>query len=146
MDRQQKTHCPAIGIDAGTFAVKGVLYINGELRKTHITKVAGRPVSAIRSCLEEILRDVTNSTVTLGLCGANSDIACVALALDPVMDIEALQKGLELQRISGRRILSLGHESMYYMEMGADGGVDFFNRNGQCAAGSGAFWSLPAER
>ena len=146
MSRQQKSHYPKIGIDAGTFAVKGVLYKDGELRKTHVTKVAGHPVAAVRMCFEEILREVVKDTVLLALCGANSDIAGEALGIDPVMDIEALQKGLELQGITEKKILSLGHESMYYMEIGADGGVEFFNRNGQCAAGSGAFWYQQAAR
>ena len=35
---------------------------------------------------------------------------------------------------------------MYYLEIGPEGGVLFFNRNGQCAAGSGAFWYQQATR
>ena len=43
-------------------------------------------------------------------------------------------------------MVSLGHENIYYLELDEKGTVQFFSRNGQCAAGSGAFWYQQATR
>ncbi|NLX90954.1 MAG: hypothetical protein GXZ07_05120 [Firmicutes bacterium] len=135
---------PGVGLDLGTFAVKGVLVEGKEIRKVSVP-TAGNPVEAARKCLESLLRG-RKGHVRFGLTGANAPLLAKKLGVKPHLEIEALQRGLMFQGLDGRAVLSLGHENMYYLELGPAGAVTFFNRNGQCAAGSGAFWYQQATR
>ena len=135
---------PGVGLDLGTFAVKGVLVEGKEMRKVSVP-TAGNPVEAARKCLEAVLQG-RKGHVSFGLTGANAPLLAKKLGVRPQLEIEALQRGLMFLGLDGRAVLSLGHENMYYIELGSAGAVTFFNRNGQCAAGSGAFWYQQATR
>lgn len=135
---------PGVGLDLGTFAVKGVLVEGKEMRKVSVP-TAGNPVEAARKCLEAVLQG-RKGHVSFGLTGANAPLLAKKLGVRPQLEIEALQRGLMFLGLEGRAVLSLGHENMYYIELGSAGAVTFFNRNGQCAAGSGAFWYQQATR
>ena len=128
-----------LGLDLGTFAVKGVL-IDGEKVKKVTVPTAGSPVEAAQKCLFQLLDDRGEDTLYCGLTGANAYLIAKQVGVKPLLEIEALQAGLNLEKLEDCAVLSLGHENMYYVEIGPGGTVLFFNRNGQCAAGSGAFW------
>ncbi len=136
---------PCIGLDVGTFAVKGVRVEAGRVEKvTYPT--AGKVVEAAGKCLQALLDEGSREQVRLGLSGANADLLAERLGVKPFLEIETLQEGLQVQGIETRAVLSLGHENMYYLELDDSGLVRFFNRNGQCAAGSGSFWYQQATR
>ena len=136
---------PRLGLDLGTFAVKGVL-IDGEKVKKVTVPTAGSPVEAAQKCLFQLLDDRGEDTLYCGLTGANAYLIAKQVGVKPLLEIEALQAGLNLEKLEDCAVLSLGHENMYYVEIGPGGTVLFFNRNGQCAAGSGAFWYQQATR
>ncbi len=130
----------------GTFAIKGVL-VDGDQTKRVMLPTAGRPVEVARECLRELLEGEDGSEgIELGITGANAHLLTVEFGLDPILEIEAMAEGLSAEGIRGDAVLSLGHENIYYVELAADGHIEFFNRNGQCAAGSGAFWYQQATR
>ncbi len=68
------------------------------------------------------------------------------MGINQILEIEAMQGGLDYRSINAETVLSLGHENMYYLELDKNGAVTFFNQNGQCAAGSGSFWYQQATR
>ncbi len=146
MSGKQKNEWPRLGLDLGTFAVKGVLLEDKEIQKKILVPTAGNPVQAARECLAHLLAERRDGSVQCGLTGANAYLLAQEVGIKPLLEIEALQAGLAWQGIEASGILSLGHENMYYLEMGPAGDILFFNRNGQCAAGSGAFWYQQATR
>ena len=135
----------AVGLDLGTFAVKGVMVIGGEVRRASVI-TAGRPIQAARECLRTLFGADAPGRVLLGLTGANAHLLARELGAQPVLEIQALARGLSLAGILTDAVISLGHENMYYLEVGPRGAPNFFNRNGQCAAGSGSFWYQQATR
>ncbi len=138
---------PRIGLDIGTFAVKGVLLDGNRVARRVEVPTAGNPIEATRKCLAELLEGRNpNGMFLWGFTGANADLLAGELECRPLLELEALQAGLAFQNVSPFFVLSLGHENMYYLELDAKGTIHFFNRNGQCAAGSGAFWYQQATR
>ncbi|HHU75901.1 MAG TPA: hypothetical protein GXZ24_03270 [Firmicutes bacterium] len=144
LQNEDTAMAPRVGLDLGTFAVKGVLAEGKEIRRVSVP-TAGNPALAAKQCLEAILQDKSGH-VYFGLTGANAPLLAGRLGIRPLLEIEALQRGLAFQGLKAQAVLSLGHENMYYFELGSAGEVTFFNRNGQCAAGSGAFWYQQATR
>jgi len=135
-----------VGLDVGTFSIKGVRLEDGDVRRV-TEPTAGRPVDSARKCLERLMcEDDWERDVRFGITGANAYLLADELGLSPTLEIEALAEGLAGSEICCDSVLSLGHENIYYVELGAEGNIDFFNRNGQCAAGSGAFWYQQATR
>ncbi len=134
-----------IGLDIGVFGVKGVL-IDGERVENTYFPSAGNPAKAAGECLDLLLEKVNASAVRLGVTGNNAKLVTGEIGISPVLEVEALQAGLTFRSIDAEAVLSLGHENMYYLEMAPGGAVTFFNRNGQCAAGSGSFWYQQATR
>jgi len=139
------SNIPAVGLDMGIFAVKGVLKYNGEIKMISYPN-SGSPLQAARKCLDSLLKDLDSSEICLGLTGSNSRLLARETGIDQVLEVEALQLGLKQINSDVDAVLSLGHENMYYLELGPEGNVEFFNRNGQCAAGSGSFWYQQATR
>ncbi len=139
-----KDSIPRIGLDMGIYSVKGVLVINGQLYKETFANT-GRPIEAVRKCITGLLGENKYEKVELGITGCNAKLIARMLDLEPILEIEALETGLNYKKIPGKYVLSLGHENMYYMER-ENGLVTYFNRNGQCAAGSGSFWYQQATR
>ncbi len=142
----QDDRTPAVGLDMGTFAVKALLIDGDEVQK--ITRpTAGRPIEVARDCLAELLDGRPESdTIRLGITGSNAHLLTGDLGLEPILELEAISEGIEVAGVDGDAVISLGHENIYYLELGPDGEVEFFNRNGQCAAGSGSFWYQQATR
>ena len=136
----------SVGLDMGTFAVKGVL-IAGDRVERVSCPTAGKPIDSVRMCLQRLLgEDAWEEDIRLGVTGANAHLLAEELGIAPVLEIEAMCAGLSISDADCDTVLSLGHENIYYLELGPGGTVDFFNRNGQCAAGSGAFWYQQATR
>ncbi len=135
-----------VGLDMGTFAIKAVRAEGEDVRRVTVP-TAGRPVESARRCLEELLDEEDwEREVRFGVTGANAYLLAGEVGLSPTLEIEALAEGLAGGEAQGDAVLSLGHENIYYVELGPEGNIDFFNRNGQCAAGSGAFWYQQATR
>ena len=142
---EYKKSIPGLGLDLGTFAVKGVLEDGSYVKKVSVP-TSGNPVKAARHCVDALLEGWEGKVIRLGLTGANAPLFGNTLKIKPLLEIEALKAGLDHRGLECQAVLSLGHENMYYLELGAGGTVTFFNRNGQCAAGSGAFWYQQASR
>ncbi len=144
-DKRDNVALPGLGLDVGVFAVKGVLVDGTNIKKCFLS-TAGRPVETAQKCLEKLLEGYSQEKVRFGLVGHNARLVASALGVKPMLEIQALQMGLDFHNIKAQAALSLGHENMHYLELDEDGTVSFFNRNGQCAAGSGAFWYQQATR
>ncbi len=146
MEKQvQQETMAGLGLDMGTFAVKGVL-VDGSQVKRIAVPTSGNPVKAARRCVASLLEGWNGTEIRLGLTGANAALIGNSLEIKPLLEIEALKAGLDYEGLECQAVLSLGHENMYYLELGPGGTVTFFNRNGQCAAGSGSFWYQQASR
>ncbi len=142
---EQTITIPRIGLDVGSFAVKGVLIDGDRIEKVY-RHIAGNPAAVSWECLNFLLEKVNAPAVCLGLTGNNSRLVAGKIGISPTLEVEALQAGLASWSISAETVLSLGHENMYYLELDNGGTVTFFNRSGQCAAGSGSFWYQQATR
>jgi len=130
----------------GTFATKGVLVREGLVTRA-LVRTVGRPLESARACLARLLEQSGwSGPIRLGLTGTNAHLLAQELGVEPILEIEALTRGLREHGVGARAILSLGHENIYYLELDAQGNPGFFGRNGQCAAGSGAFWYQQATR
>lgn len=140
-----KEEIPFIGLDMGSFMVKGVL-LEGDEMALSSHPVSGDPLNAAKEALKRLMGEEKEREVYLGITGANSHLLLPIWGLRPLLEIKALQKGLSYLQWEGDSLLSLGHENMYYLELGEGREVTFFNRNSQCAAGSGAFWYQQATR
>ncbi len=142
---KQTNTTPRLGVDIGVFSVKGVL-LDGARVATVYRPTAGNPAAVARECLKLLLQQVNAPVVRLGLTGHNARLVAERIGISPTLEVEALQAGLVARGIAGEAVFSLGHESMYYLELDQSGAVTFFNRNGHCAAGSGSFWHQQATR
>jgi len=134
-----------LGLDIGVFSAKGVLIENDKVEKIKFA-TAGRPVDAAQKCIDELIKDKKVYRVKVGVMGQNAKLVAESLGLKPLLEIEALQAGLDHQNIKADFVLSLGHENMHYLELDEEGKIKYFSRNGQCAAGSGSFWYQQATR
>ncbi len=134
-----------LGLDIGIFSAKGVL-LEGERITTAKFPVSGRPVEAAQKCIDQLLGGKDAGSLRIGIMGQNSWLIADNLGIKPLLEIEALQAGILRQNIQADFVLSLGHENMHYLELDVEGQIEFFSRNGQCAAGSGAFWYQQATR
>ncbi|MFO7952417.1 MAG: BadF/BadG/BcrA/BcrD ATPase family protein [Bacillota bacterium] len=135
----------SLGLDIGVFSAKGVLIDNNQI-KTVKYPTAGRPVDAAQKCLDTLLDGKSAQKVKIGFMGQNSKLVAESLGIKNLLEIEALQAGLFFLQIKANYVLSLGHENVHYLELDEDGRINFFSRNGQCAAGSGSFWYQQATR
>ena len=142
---QSKTPCLKLGLDIGIFSAKGVLLEENNIETVKIA-ISGKPVEAAKQCIDQLLSDKEVEQVTIGLMGQNSKLVAESLRLEPLLEIEALQAGIDRQDIDVDFALSLGHENMHYLELDERKQISFFSRNGQCAAGSGSFWYQQATR
>jgi len=137
---------PALGLDIGTFTVKAVLVHNGGMARVSVP-TAGRPLESALACIDKLGEAGHDyQEFAVGVTGANAHLFAQEAGIEPILEIKALCDGLASLGIRCDAVLSLGHENMYYLEIGPEGEVEFFNRNGQCAAGSGAFWYQQATR
>ena len=103
-------------------------------------------MEASRKCLHYLLEGRDEELVSCGLTGAPTPISWPERPYQTSAGDRSPAGGLDFPELDNYAVLSLGHENMYYLELGAGGVVHFFNRNGQCAAGSGAFWHQQATR
>ena len=146
VERSNNKHLAALGLDLGVFAVKAVLLKGNQISKISYP-TAGKPREAACRCLEYLLAGCGERPVRCGLVGHNAGLLSPELGIAPLLEIEALQAGLAYTDTgTGATVLSLGHENMYYLELDEAGKITHFNRNTQCAAGSGAFWYQQATR
>ncbi len=136
---------PGLGLDMGVFAIKGVLVDDDRVKKYSLP-ASGQPVEAAQKCLNYLLEGYHGQEIRFGLVGHNARLIAESLGVKPMLEIQSLQLGLSFMHLKTDAALSLGHENMHYLELDEDGTVSFFNRNGQCAAGSGAFWYQQATR
>ncbi len=142
---QETEHFVGLGLDMGIFSAKGVL-IDGDEITTVKFQASGRPVEAAQNCIRQLLGKKDFTSVKIGVMGQNAWLVAESLGIKPLLEIEALQAGIMQQNIRADYVLSLGHENMHYLELDSQGRIEFFSRNGQCAAGSGAFWYQQATR
>ena len=143
---QDSSATPSLGLDIGTFAVKGVLLSSGDVFRV-FRHTGGDPLAAAIACLDTLLETApAPKPLSLGLTGINAYLLARITGSRPFIDIESIYEGIVWSGIECDAVLSLGHENMYYVEMGKDRTIGFMNRNGQCAAGSGAFWHQQATR
>lgn len=134
-----------LGLDVGVFAAKGVL-VDHDRTSVVTFPIAGRPVEAAGKCIDHLLENYGNREIKIGVTGQNAALVAESVGIKPLLEIEALQAGLMHYRIKAKYVLSLGHENMHYLEMDGEGQIEYFSRNGQCAAGSGSFWYQQATR
>jgi predicted CoA-substrate-specific enzyme activase len=142
---EQMKETPCIGLDIGAFAVKGILVDEGKVKKIY-RLTSGNPAQVSVDCLKVLLKDLKHPAVNIGLTGNNATLVAGKFGVESILEVEALQAGLAIQSLGTKMVISLGHENMYYLELDKNGAVTFFNRNGQCAAGSGSFWYQQATR
>jgi len=135
----------SLGLDMGVFSAKGVLIKEGKVQKVKFP-TSGRPVEAAQKCIDKLLEHEAERIINIGIMGQNAWLVAESLGIKPMLEIEALQAGLMQQNIKTDYALSLGHENIHYLELDTDGQIIHFSRNGQCAAGSGAFWYQQATR
>jgi len=135
----------SLGLDVGVFSVKAVL-IEKDAITTAKVPISGRPVEAAGKCIEELLEGKGYKAVNIGIMGQNARLVAETMGIKTLLEIEALQAGLDHENIKVDYVLSLGHENMHYLEFDDTGKISFFSRNGQCAAGSGSFWYQQATR
>jgi len=135
----------SLGLDIGVFSAKGVLIENDQITKVKFP-TAGRPVEAAQKCIDKLLENKKSPTIKVGVMGQNAKLVAENLGIKPLLEIEALQAGIFHQKIRADYVLSLGHENIHYLELDDKGQISYFNRNGQCAAGSGSFWYQQATR
>jgi predicted CoA-substrate-specific enzyme activase len=134
-----------LGLDMGVFSAKGVLIDHNHIARVSFPTV-GKPVEAARKCITRLLDGKFANPVKIGIMGQNARLVGECLGIEPLLEIESLQTGLMQQNIKTDYLLSLGHENIYYLELGNNGDINYFSRNGQCAAGSGSFWYQQATR
>ncbi|MDW7740120.1 MAG: acyl-CoA dehydratase activase [Bacillota bacterium] len=134
-----------LGLDVGVFAVKGVLINDGKIEKA-VVLTAGKPVESAFNCIRKLVNETLRSDIQVGLTGYYAKLVAGSLGLKRIVEIEALKAGIEYLDLDPDYVLSLGHENIYYLEIDRSGKLTYFNRNGQCAAGSGSFWYQQATR
>lgn len=123
-----------IGIDSGSTATKGVLFLNGNLENMAISPTGGNPKQAAASVLEELGYDPENCRlVTTGYGrkliegdGSYTEITCHA-------------RGARWICPEAKSVIDIGGQDSKVIKLNQAGLVEDFRMNDKCAAGTGRF-------
>ena len=124
----------------------------GRLFVAAARRTRGRPLEAVRSLIEELLREIPAEAIAgVALTGSGSFLAAKALGVRRVNDFQAIARALARLHPEIRSVFEMGGETSKYIRLEPDPSgtglniVDY-GTNGDCAAGTGSFLDQQAGR
>ena len=133
----------SLGIDVGSLYVKFVWVRPDGVRIAEAKEHRGRPVTVLRTMLEEA---GVPESLPVGVTGPLGDVVAeqgVGLTVDP---IRAAIQGVRERGIAVRHILDVGGGSLARITIDDDGQLLEYSSNSLCAAGTGSFLDEQARR
>jgi predicted CoA-substrate-specific enzyme activase len=137
----------AVGLDVGSVAVKAVaLDAHGDLVAKEVRRVEGHPMTAVREALFALLANSARDTVRLGVTGGGRSL--LAHVQEAAAENDLVSTALAVARLYpwARGVIEVGGHRSSWLRLSADGSLESFALNDQCAAGSGAFLEQQAGR
>ncbi len=128
-----------LGIDIGSRTIKTVLLADGVIREWEVVDAASRPTEIAR----ELLAPHRNIPVVATGYGRN------LLEIDDVpsvTEIKACARGIRHHATDARMVIDIGGQDLKTILLNARGGVARFEMNDRCAAGTGRFLEIMAEK
>jgi predicted CoA-substrate-specific enzyme activase len=135
-----------VGIDAGSRAVKTVLFDNSGKMFFRVSKTGSNSVNSARETLENILKDAglndswPNFIVSTGY-GRNY----IDFSNRSVTEISCHAQGVRHIIPEARTIIDIGGQDSKVIYLDEDGNLQDFLMNDKCAAGTGRFLEVIAE-
>lgn len=172
IQQQQILH---IGLDIGSVSAKLAIatpqddnaLLAGQLQKCFLTpidcvttgrklyisepvKVLGEPLNAARHALEAI-NELSGYEMVIQVTGSQGSIFAELLACPYINEFRAIGRGVVQIVPQARTILEIGGDKSRYLRVSYDEATENlsildYNRNGECAAGTGSFIDQQAER
>ena len=135
-----------LGIDIGSTAVKGVLY-GGEALEWGLAPTGWSPRDAGQSMIAELLRRHELSEKDLAaLISTGYGRRTLTAATKQVTEITCHARGAHELCPQARTVLDIGGQDSKVIRLDEHGGVVDFAMNDKCAAGTGRFLEIMADR
>ncbi|MBN2318847.1 MAG: hypothetical protein JXR49_07210 [Acidobacteria bacterium] len=114
-------------------------------------RILGQPAGVMVQILDKMLERIPRSAVGgIRITGAGGQSLAESLGLEFDNELNSLVSGVGAQYPDARTIIEMGGNSSKYIRVASDGdrrlGILDYERNGDCAAGTGAFMDQQASR
>jgi predicted CoA-substrate-specific enzyme activase len=129
----------SLGIDIGSRAIKTVLLADGEVREWEVADATSRPAETARRLLAKY---TGVPVVATGYGRALLEIEDVP----SVTEIKACARGVRHCCAEARTLVDIGGQDLKVIQLDAQGRIAKFDMNDRCAAGTGRFLEIMAER
>ncbi|MBD3315251.1 MAG: 3-hydroxyacyl-ACP dehydratase [Chitinivibrionales bacterium] len=129
----------SLGIDIGSRTIKAVLLVDGEIREWEVVDATSQPAMTARSLLE---RYKSIPVVTTGYGRSLLEIEDIP----SVTEIKACARGIRHCTQGARAVIDIGGQDLKVILLDADGRIAKFEMNDRCAAGTGKFLEIMAEK
>ena len=129
----------SLGIDIGSRTIKVVLLSDGEIREWEVVDATSRPAQVARGLLAK------HGNIPVVATGYGRNL----LEIDDVpsvTEIKACVRGLRHISAGARAILDIGGQDLKAILLDANGRIAKFEMNDRCAAGTGKFLEIMAEK
>lgn len=135
----------AIGIDCGSAACKGILLTEKKVAATCVRPTGWSPRETARSVLEELLLQVEEPQSNRYIVATGYGRVGIDFADKTVTEITCHAVGAEFLLPGVRTVIDIGGQDSKIISM-EDGKVLSFQMNDKCAAGTGRFLEMSAQR
>ncbi len=130
-----------IGLDAGSVSVKyAVLDYQGNILETRYMRHKGNPLAVTYKLLRDLYTDAY-----LSVTGSAGKVIAQAFGIKPINEVVAISYSTKKLHADVRTVIEMGGEDSKLILL-ENGVVKEFSMNSVCAAGTGSFLDLQAER
>ncbi|MBD3393854.1 MAG: 3-hydroxyacyl-ACP dehydratase [Chitinivibrionales bacterium] len=129
----------SLGIDIGSRTIKTVLLDDGEIRRWEVVDATSRPAETARRYLAKY------GGVPVVATGYGRDLLEIE-NVSSVTEIRACARGIRSYCAHARAILDIGGQDLKAILLDAEGRIAKFEMNDRCAAGTGRFLEIMAEK
>lgn len=129
----------SLGIDIGSRTIKTVLLNDGEIQKWEVVDATSRPAGTARRFLAKY------GSIPVVATGYGRNLLEIE-DVRSVTEIKACARGIRHLSTDARTILDIGGQDLKAILLDANGRIAKFEMNDRCAAGTGKFLEIMAEK
>jgi predicted CoA-substrate-specific enzyme activase len=129
------------GIDIGSSTIKFVVIENGSIKRWEVVASASQPLSSVNALLETV-----DSKVPIVATGYGRQLPVSNRPISTISEIKAHALGARFLFPACRSVVDIGGQDVKAISLDASGRVARFEMNDRCAAGTGRFLEVMANR
>jgi (R)-2-hydroxyacyl-CoA dehydratese activating ATPase len=129
------------GIDIGSSTIKFVIIENGTIKRWEVVPSASQPLASVNALLGTV-----DSKVPLVATGYGRELLASNRSVLIISEIKAHALGARFLFPSCRSIVDIGGQDVKAVSLDASGKVARFEMNDRCAAGTGRFLEIMADK